>query len=394
MKRLPEKEYVVTVLPMVKDRISPDTLRQGVRFWPPEVLSEDAFTRAIAVERQRTERSNMPFLLVLLDVANRPDSEKSRSILSKVAFALLRTVRETDVAGWWKDPATLGVIFTDLAIGDKSAVVNAILSRVSFTLRQQLTVAQLNQINISYYFFPDDWDDDGSGPACNQHLYPDLFHPGNGRRFQLCAKRGMDIVGSALLLILCAPLFAIISAAIKVSSKGPVFFKQQRVGQYGKSFTFLKFRSMQVGCDSSVHENFVINLIAGRVKEEPSIKNRNNIYKLRNDKRVTRVGRFLRRTSLDELPQLLNVFKGDMSLVGPRPPIPYELAAYRMWHRRRILHAKPGVSGLWQVTGRSRVKFDDMVRLDLRYSSSWTLWLDLKILFQTPLAVIRGVGAY
>jgi lipopolysaccharide/colanic/teichoic acid biosynthesis glycosyltransferase len=394
MKRLPEKEYAVTMLRAVKDLNPVDTLRERVRFWAPEVLSEDAFTRTLAVERKRTERSNMPFLLVLLDTGDHPDSETSRPILSNVEFALLRTIREADVVGWWKDPATLGVIFTGLVIGDKSAVVNAILSRVSTTLRHELNVAQLNRVNITYYFFPDDWDDDGSGPACNQHLYPDLFRPGSGRRFQLCIKRGMDVVGSALLLTFCAPLLAIIAAAIKLSSRGPVFFKQQRVGQYGRHFTFLKFRSMQVGCDSSVHEDFVIDLIAGRVKGEPSITNRDGIYKLRNDKRVTRVGRFLRRMSLDELPQLLNVLKGDMSLVGPRPPIPYEVAAYHTWHRRRMLHAKPGVSGLWQVTGRSRVKFDEMVRLDLRYSLSWTLWLDLKILFQTPLAVIRGAGAY
>jgi len=118
------------------------------------------------------------------------------------------------------------------------------------------------------------------------------------------------------------------------------------------------------------------------------------IYKLTNDKRVTKVGMFLRRTSLDELPQFLNVLMGDMSLVGPRPPIPYELAAYQTWHRRRLLEVKPGITGLWQVAGRSRVDFDQMVRLDLRYATSWTPWLDLKILMRTPLAVIRGSGAY
>ena len=108
---------------------------------------------------------------------------------------------------------------------------------------------------------------------------------------------------------------------------------------------------------------------------------------------MTAVGKFLRRSSLDELPQLLNVLKGDMSLVGPRPPIPYEMAVYKTWHRNRVLRVKPGITGLWQVTGRSRVKFDEMVRLDLRYASSWTLWLDIKILLSTPTAVIRGTGA-
>jgi len=118
------------------------------------------------------------------------------------------------------------------------------------------------------------------------------------------------------------------------------------------------------------------------------------VYKLTNDRRITAVGKYLRRTSLDELPQIFNVFLGEMSLVGPRPAIPYELAAYQTWHRRRILEAKPGITGLWQVTGRSLVKFDDMVRLDLRYATSWSLWLDLIILLRTPAAVLRGAGAY
>jgi lipopolysaccharide/colanic/teichoic acid biosynthesis glycosyltransferase len=118
------------------------------------------------------------------------------------------------------------------------------------------------------------------------------------------------------------------------------------------------------------------------------------VFKLTKDRRITPVGNFLRRSSLDELPQLLNVLKGDMSLVGPRPPIPYELAVYQTWHRRRLLEVKPGITGLWQVMGRSQVSFDEMVRLDLRYAMTWTIWMDLRILLRTPMAVIRGSGAY
>ena len=131
-------------------------------------------------------------------------------------------------------------------------------------------------------------------------------------------------------------------------------------------------------------------LIAGEADRIASRADDKGVYKLANDKRITPIGRFLRKTSLDELPQFLNVLKGDMSLVGPRPPIPYELAAYQTWHRRRVLEVKPGITGLWQVTGRSRVKFDDMVRLDLRYAMSWSPWLDVKILMRTPGAVIKG----
>jgi lipopolysaccharide/colanic/teichoic acid biosynthesis glycosyltransferase len=204
----------------------------------------------------------------------------------------------------------------------------------------------------------------------------------------------VDIVGSSIMLALLAPLFVAIALAIKLSSKGPVFYRQQRVGRYGQTFTFLKFRSMVMNNDSNVHKEFVTRLIASETEEAKSKDSGAKIYKLTNDKRITRVGKVLRRTSLDELPQFLNVLKGEMSLVGPRPPIPYELAAYQTWHRHRLLAVKPGITGLWQVMGRSSVRFDEMVRLDLRYASTWTPWLDLKILLRTPGAVIRGSGAY
>jgi len=202
-------------------------------------------------------------------------------------------------------------------------------------------------------------------------------------------KRAMDIVGSLIMLILCAPLFVIIAVAIKVFSEGPVIFKQKRVGQYGRCFTFFKFRSMQTNNDTQTHKEYVKKLIAGEAVH--IVENTGEcVYKLPNDQRITKIGKLLRKTSLDELPQLVNVLIGDMSLVGPRPPIPYEVAAYQTWHRRRILDVKPGITGLWQVMGRSRVKFDDMVRLDLRYATSWSPWLDVKILMCTPAAVIKG----
>ena len=211
-------------------------------------------------------------------------------------------------------------------------------------------------------------------------------------------KRVIDIIGSSLMLVIFSPVWLTIALAIKVSSKGPVLFRQRRVGQYGKTFTFLKFRSMHVDNDSSVHREYVTQLIAGQARRNlPNNGGKGNgvgVYKLTNDARVTRLGRFLRRSSLDELPQLLNVLSGEMSLVGPRPAIPYELAAYQIWHRRRVLEVKPGITGLWQVNGRSRIKFDEMVRLDLRYAETWSPWLDIKILLRTPRAVFAGEGAY
>jgi lipopolysaccharide/colanic/teichoic acid biosynthesis glycosyltransferase len=196
------------------------------------------------------------------------------------------------------------------------------------------------------------------------------------------------------MLITLAPLFAVISLAIKASSKGPVLFRQQRVGWYGKPFTFLKFRSMYDNNDDRVHREYVTKLIANESKRQLAKKSGHQAYKLKNDRRVTAVGRILRKSSMDELPQLINVLIGDMSLVGPRPPLPYEVEVYQTWHRRRVMEVKPGITGLWQVTGRSRMRFDEMVRLDLRYATQWSPWLDLKILMLTPLAVLKGDGAY
>jgi lipopolysaccharide/colanic/teichoic acid biosynthesis glycosyltransferase len=196
-------------------------------------------------------------------------------------------------------------------------------------------------------------------------------------------------------LVVFSPILLIIAVAIKSTSKGPVFFKQQRIGQYGKQFTFLKFRSMRVDNDTSVHEEYVKKLIAGRAeRRRPSNGNGEGVYKLTDDDRITRVGTFLRRSSLDEFPQFLNVLKGDMSLVGPRPAIPYEVLAYQTWHRRRVLEVKPGITGLWQVNGRNRITFDEMVRLDLRYARAWSPWMDIKILLLTPRAVFLGEGAH
>jgi lipopolysaccharide/colanic/teichoic acid biosynthesis glycosyltransferase len=151
---------------------------------------------------------------------------------------------------------------------------------------------------------------------------------------------------------------------------------------------------MQVNNDPGLHREYVRKLIAGRAEPAPSNSNGHGVYKIQSDPRVTRVGALLRRTSLDELPQLINVLRGEMSLVGPRPPIKYEVDHYDIWHRSRLLEAKPGITGLWQVNGRSRVKFDDMVRLDIRYARTWSIWLDIKILLQTPHAVLLGEGAY
>ena len=355
-----------------------------------EVLNEDGFRRMIAVERKRTERSKEPFLLMLLEGTDQQSHGRSGRALDRVIAVLLPTTRETDVIGWYKERATIGVMFTGLTTTDKSTSLGTILNRVSSALRDELTFDQFSQLSISFHYFPDDWNHDDSGDPSNPTLYPDLSTPEGRKKMMLGIKRAMDMGGSLFLLMLLLPLFGAIALAIKLTSRGPVLFRQDRIGQYGRRFTFLKFRSMRVDNDHSVHRDYVTKLIAGQAERIESNRKEGAVYKLANDPRVTPVGRFLRRTSLDELPQFINVLKGDMSLVGPRPPIPYELAVYQTWHRRRVLQVKPGITGLWQVTGRSRVGFDDMVRLDLRYAMCWSPWLDLKILLRTPAAVIRG----
>ena len=357
-----------------------------------EVLSEKTFKRMISLERKRSERSQEPFLLMLVDVGSHPESKDSLRVLETMISVLVDCSRDTDVIGWYRERDTLGVMFTALLVNDKHLILTTILNRISSMLRDELTFDQFNQVNLSFHFFPDDWEHSGPKGPTNTALYPDLMEPSKRKKTLLLVKRSVDVMVSALGLAALSPVFLGIATAIKLTSKGPVFFKQDRVGQYGRLFTVLKFRSMFVQNDSNVHKDYVVKLI--RNQAQPTNTEGQGVYKLTNDRRITEVGRFLRRTSLDELPQIINVLLGHMSLVGPRPPIPYELAAYQTWHRRRILEAKPGITGLWQVTGRSQVKFDEMVRLDLRYATSWSLWLDLKILLMTPMAVIKGSGAY
>jgi len=178
-----------------------------------------------------------------------------------------------------------------------------------------------------------------------------------------------------------------IALLVKATSRGPVLFRQKRLGMFKREFQFLKFRSMYTGSDSRIHQEYVDSLIRNEVDGS-------GVYKIKDDPRITPLGRFLRKTSLDELPQFWNVLKGEMSLVGPRPPIPYEMEMYYPWHRRRVFEVKPGITGLWQVYGRSRTTFDQMVRLDIRYIREQSLWLDTKICLKTPFAMFSGKGAY
>jgi lipopolysaccharide/colanic/teichoic acid biosynthesis glycosyltransferase len=358
-----------------------------------EVFEERAFLRLITLERKRTERSGVPFLLMLLKSSDHLEAGMRAILLERMAAILLNLSRETDLVGWHRSGVSLGMIFTGLPVEFEDSIRSILLERVQTRLRQELEPEWIGQIEIVSHLFPDDWDRGVAHAPMNPALYPDLASQGRNRQFKYVAKRCIDVLGSLFALIVLSPILLLIALLVKATSKGPMFFKQQRVGQYGRNFTFLKFRSMYADNDPSVHREYVKKLIAGGAERAFTKDSREGVYKLIDDRRITKIGKFLRRSSLDELPQFFNVLMGEMSLVGPRPAIPYELDAYQAWHRRRILEAKPGITGLWQVTGRSRVTFDEMVRLDLQYVTTWTPWVDIKILFRTPLAVIRGSGA-
>ena len=365
-----------------------ETLAGGVA-----TLPEREFRRVLCQERKRSERSRKNFVLMLVREKRRLPGANA-SVLPRITRILGRTIRDTDVLGWFTLNTEVGTIFCELGTGELGATVRCIEAKIFTALSAALSPDELDTIELDFHSYPHSWNkSDDTHPPLSPVLFPDLLSAYEEKRGALFVKRLIDVLGSALALLVLAPVFALLALIIKLTSKGPVFFRQQRLGQFQQPFVFLKFRSMHVSTSHDIHREYVRNYIAGRAE---SAKNdqRPVVYKITDDPRVTSIGRFMRRTSLDELPQFLNVLKGEMSLVGPRPPIPYEMEAYDIWHRRRLLEAKPGITGLWQVYGRSRTTFDEMVRLDLRYSRTFSLSSDIKILFETPRAVISGNGAY
>jgi lipopolysaccharide/colanic/teichoic acid biosynthesis glycosyltransferase len=357
------------------------------------VLDEEAFVSMLYLERRRAERSRNRFVLMLVDVKGAvPDGQKNRT-LAKITKALLGVTRETDIVGWYLRDDVIGVIGTEVGQANPKTVQSRMTEKVRGGFVAALPHEVVSRIALSFHFFPDDWEEIGSDHSANIALYPDLSRNQESRKIALMVKRTMDVLGSVAALILTSPIMLAAAIAVKVTSRGPVLFRQERLGQYGKKFTVLKFRSMRTDCDVKIHEEYVSQFIAGQVRVAAS-GDQKPVFKIQQDPRVTPIGRFLRKTSLDEFPQFWNVLLGDMSLVGPRPPVTYEYKAYDVWHRRRVLEIKPGITGLWQVEGRSRTCFDEMVRLDLKYARAWSIWLDVKILLQTPGAVLNGEGAH
>lgn len=359
-----------------------------------QLLQEESFHSLLTLERRRAERSRRPFVLLLIDASSVVKAKTADRLMSRVTSVLLKSTRETDLVGWYEDGVIPGIIFTEITLACENPMTGILQSKIVKALHDDLGREVASNLVVTVHLFPQNQGRDGAEPVTDSRFYPDLSKGQSKKRLPHLAKRVIDVVGSASLLLLLSPLLAIIAMAIKLTSKGPVVFRQERLGQFGSRFKCLKFRTMYTNNDSKIHQEYIERFIAGQADRQNNETGKPAIYKIKNDCRVTPLGRFLRKSSLDEFPQFWNVLKGEMSLVGPRPSLPYEFVAYDIWHRRRVLEVKPGVTGLWQVSGRSRTCFDDMVRLDLRYSQSWSIWLDLRILIATPGAVFSGDGAY
>jgi lipopolysaccharide/colanic/teichoic acid biosynthesis glycosyltransferase len=345
------------------------------------ILSEELFRDVLARECRGAERFDQPITLMRVGLDTR--SGQSPQPWWNVIESIAASTSGTAVIGWQKDQAVLGAILPNSRGHNLEGGVRRELAK-------RLTAETVARVRIGTQVYP------CTTPALEGEPWKDPFLdrqrlPDTRRVLSDGLKRGLDIAGSLALLFILAPIFVAIAALLKLTSPGPILFRQPRIGQFAKSFTMLKFRTMRVDADPSVHHAFVTGFIKSGAQLHSA--GRKAVFKLTNDPRVTPVGRILRKTSLDELPQLWNVLRGEMSLVGPRPPLAYEVEQYLPWHRRRVIDAKPGITGLWQVSGRSRTTFDQMVRLDLQYARTRSLWTDIKILLATPRAVISGKGA-
>jgi lipopolysaccharide/colanic/teichoic acid biosynthesis glycosyltransferase len=361
----------------------------------PRIVSEELFRGVLMKERKRADRLNQPFVLLIVALKEHVDAHAT-SIWVPVIEALGTVTRETDVLGWFEWRTAIGVILPEIHASEAGR-----MSELEARFRRELVkrsdaeTARRLTIRLHTHSDPKRMKVNEPSPAGA----PDFPEPHLRReRATLydAIKRGLDVVGSSALLAALSPVLLVIAAAVKLKSKGPVFFEQERVGQRMKPFRMLKFRTMHADADHKIHHEYVtrfINAGGDNPAGNTPAGGTPGVFKLTNDPRVTSVGRFLRKTSLDELPQLVNVLRGDMSLVGPRPPLAYEVEQYKPWHCRRMFDAKPGITGLWQVTGRSRTTFDEMVRLDLRYAKTCSFWNDIKILLATPRAVLSGKGA-
>jgi lipopolysaccharide/colanic/teichoic acid biosynthesis glycosyltransferase len=345
---------------------------------PDGLLSRTEFLRMVQREKRRTDRSHSALSLAVL-VVDPNGGGTLPQVLGKVASM----VRETDFVTATDDQC-VAVLLPDTG----EAGLRSFLDKVALSRDAQGT-------RTAGATYPDASFDrliaERLGTPRSRHAV-DADEPSPLRSQGYRGKRVLDVLGALVALVLLSPLMLVVAMLIRLTSPGPAIFRQTRIGQGGAPFTMFKFRSMRTDIDDSAHREFVASLIDGKVKPAGSSATAAS-FKIKDDPRVTAIGRFIRKTSIDELPQFYNVLRGDMSLVGPRPPVQYEADKYKAWHRRRVFDMKPGLTGIWQVEGRSRVSFDDMVRMDLRYLQRCSLRFDLSILLRTVAVVLTCEGA-
>lgn len=346
-----------------------------------DALPLNEFLRDLQREKRRAERYQASLSLVLYQVTDNTAQDSHHA--DRLLEALHSAKRETDILGHVGDDM-IAVLCPDT---DQQGTKGF--------MRKIDTQAGDLPFTAVAATYPDDFFDTlANGTRTQPAFQPFLVADAADRAdpgYPL--KQCVDLVGALIAICLLGPLMLAVAVVIGLTSPGPIIFRQTRLGKGGVPFTFYKFRSMVTNADEGIHREFVTNLIKSGQDGVASAEGKRAPYKLQADPRITPIGRFIRKTSIDELPQLFNVLKGDMSLVGPRPPIPYEAAQYQSWHLRRVLTIKPGITGLWQVEGRSKVTFSEMVRMDLRYLRDASLMLDLKLLLKTALVVVRCQGA-
>lgn len=381
------------------------------------IHSVERFRVLLERERARADRNQHQFSLVVFNIGN-PEADGTE--VQHLTQVLTNRIRLTDEAGWFGNQR-IGVLLPDTSAAGAWRLADDVCQAVA---------AKVSPPECTVYNYPSSWFSGSNGSSAQlyfQDISPEWKtttlprfsgsakhadggninftaqqlvtnrKPDCGQLMEGCElsflrplptwKRAMDVVGALLGLVLLSPLLLLTALIIKILSPGPVFFKQRRIGYMGRSFKMWKFRTMKINSDTSVHQQYLAKLIKGSAYNENSAK---PMTKLEDNPQIIPFGKILRKTYLDELPQLINVLRGEMSLVGPRPPIPYEVEEYLRWHKGRI-DIVPGMTGLWQVSGKNRLTFNEMVRLDIQYWRKKNPWLDIEILLMTPLTIVSQI---
>ncbi|WP_243221032.1 sugar transferase [Methylobacter sp. S3L5C] len=345
-----------------------------------ELFFDSYFIDQLRLEKLRAQRSKSTLSIILLTLEKETESEAVN--MKNILDIIRKKIRDTDISGFVNN-RTIGVL---LPHTDEKGAKELCEKLVNGNKKPQFSATTSSYPDHIF----ESLEKIGS-------IRPDAFpfklkNSKSSSWFKLLLKRGVDIIGSIIGIIIFLPVMLVTALAVKATSPGPMIFRQIRLGRQGTPFNFYKFRSMQVNLDDKIHREYIHNFIKGSHTKVNQGDTEKPFYKIKSDPRITKVGRFIRKTSIDELPQFFNVLKGDMSLVGPRPPLPYEVEKYQAWHLQRILEMKPGITGLWQVEGRSKTEWDDSVRLDIRYIQNWSLLLDINILFRTIETVLKCRG--